>query len=83
MKKEELKQLIKEIIISEDLSRFRNYDDYEHGDPKQVAEKLIVLTEKYLKSISRAFKQAGPFLSPSIKAELWGDLKKKFDEIKV
>ena len=78
-----LKTSVNETILKEDINRFLSYDPTTSGDPKLAAQKIIAFTEAYIKSINRALKIAGPFLSAAIKAELWKDLKKKFEGIKV
>jgi len=95
MKREELKTLIKEVlindhlIIKEDLNRYidekgkATYDDYKYGDIVSTAEKLSLLTERYFKSVERELKKAGTFLSPAMKNDLWQTIKTKFNQLKI
>lgn len=87
MKREEIKQVIKD-IITEDLSRYSDaknkpeFDEFKHGGMVASAEKMQELTERYFKSIEREFKKADPFIKQSLKSDLWNTIKKRFGQLK-
>lgn len=76
-------------VIKEDLNRYvdekgkSTYDDYKYGDIVSTAEKLILLTDRYFKSVERELKKAGTFLSPAMKNDLWQTIKNSFNQLKL
>lgn len=76
-------------VIKEDLNRYvdekgkSTYDDYKYGDIVNTAEKLILLTDRYFKSVERELKKAGSFLSPAMKNDLWQTIKNRFNQLKL
>jgi hypothetical protein len=87
MKKEEVKQIIRE-IITEDLSRYSDaknkpeFNEFKHGDLVASAEKMQELTERYFKNIEREFHKADPFIKMSLKGDLWNTIKQRFGQLK-
>jgi len=83
MKKQELKQLIKEVLLSEDIKDYLTYSEHPAGDPAAAAQKIIELSERYIKQVEKALALAGPFLAPGIRNESYKDLKKQWENMRL
>jgi len=83
MKKTELKQLIKEVLLSEDINDYLKYHDVQAGDPALSASKIIELTEKYIKQVEKALSIAGPFLAPGVRNEAYKNLKGQWERMRL
>jgi len=71
---------LKDLILSEDLDRYGNYEE---GSPVDAAKELSKLLDSMIPQIEKHLSTAGPFLAGTVLEDFLSDFKTRAKEIKL
>jgi hypothetical protein len=74
------RQSLRELILSEDLNRYGNYEE---GSPVDAAKELSKLLDSMIPMIEKYLSTAGPFMAETVLEDFLSDFKTRAKEIKL